>query len=116
MLLGVDKAALFRAADVFVLSSYTENFGVAIIEAMGMGVPVVISNNVNIWREVADARAGIVTNCDVGEVADAIEKILGDPVESKNMGFRGMQVANKKFDWKVIAQKMLNLYETLVRK
>jgi glycosyltransferase involved in cell wall biosynthesis len=116
MVLGVDKAALFQAADVFVLSSYTENFGVAIIEAMGMGVPVVISNNVNIWREVADARAGIVTNCDVGEVADAIEKILGDPVESKNMGFRGMQVASEKFDWKVIAQKMLNVYETLVRK
>ena len=57
-----------------------------------------------------------MTNCDVAEVADAIEKILGDPVESKNMGIRGIQVANEKFAWEIIAQKMLELYETLVSK
>lgn len=116
MVLGAEKAALFRGSNVFVLSSYTENFGVAIIEAAGMGVPVVISNKVNIWRDIADARAGIVTNCDVGEVADAIEKILGDPAESKNMGARGMQMAMEQFDWQPVARKMLNLYESLVHK
>lgn len=116
MVLGTEKASLFKFSKVFVLSSYTENFGVAIIEAMGVGVPVVISNKVNIWREIADARAGIVTNCDVGEVADAIEKILGDPVESKNMGARGMQAARELFDWNLVARKILNLYESFVRK
>lgn len=71
MLLGRDKLAALRDADVFALPSYTENFGMAVVEAMACGIPVVISDRVNIWREVAAAGAGRVTRCDAEEVGTA---------------------------------------------
>ncbi len=64
MLLGEDKLAVLRDAQIFALSSYSENFGIAVIEAMACGLPVVISDKVNIWREVDAAGAGLVVPCD----------------------------------------------------
>ena len=63
MLLGEEKLAVLRDAQMFVLSSYSENFGIAVIEAMACGLPVVISDQVNIWREVDAAGAGLVVPC-----------------------------------------------------
>ncbi len=60
LLTGELKWAAFRAADVFVLPSHQENFGIAVAEALACGVPVLLSNQVNIWREIADDEAGLV--------------------------------------------------------
>lgn len=60
MLSGASKWAALRAAEVFVLPSHQENFGIAVAEALALGVPVLISNKVNIWREIAEAQAGLV--------------------------------------------------------
>lgn len=54
------KWGALHAADTFVLPSHQENFGIAVAEALGCGLPVLISNKVNIWREVAGAGAGLV--------------------------------------------------------
>src|SRR6185436_20783168 len=86
MLLGRAKLAAFRDADVFVLPSYTENFGMAVVEAMACGRPVVISDHVNIWHEVAAAGAGRVTRCDAGEVAAALLGLLDDPAARRAAG------------------------------
>jgi glycosyltransferase involved in cell wall biosynthesis len=59
MLTGDLKWAAFRAADVFVLPSHQENFGVAVAEALACGVPVLISDKVNIWREIVADEAGL---------------------------------------------------------
>ncbi len=64
MLLGPDKFAVLRDASMFVLPSYSENFGLAVIEAMAAGLPVIISDKVNIWREVHAGGAGRVIPCD----------------------------------------------------
>ncbi len=54
------KMGAFRAAEAFVLPSHQENFGLAIAEALACGVPVLISDKVNIWREVLEDHAGLV--------------------------------------------------------
>ncbi len=65
MLTGSLKAGAFAAAEVFILPSHQENFGIAVVEAMACGVPVLISNKVNIWREIEKDGAGLVENDDV---------------------------------------------------
>jgi glycosyltransferase involved in cell wall biosynthesis len=60
MLSGATKWGAFRCAEAFVLSSHQENFGLAVAEALAAGCPVLISNKVNIWREIESDRAGLV--------------------------------------------------------
>lgn len=60
MLSGDDKWSAFHAADAFALPSHQENFGIAVAEAMGCGKPVLISNKVNIWREIQAGGGGLV--------------------------------------------------------
>ena len=80
MLVEEHKAAAFAAAEMFVLPSYTENFGIAIGEALTAGIPVIISNRVNIWREIDEARAGLVVNCDADELTRAITALLDNQI------------------------------------
>ena len=71
MLRGAYKNAAFQMAEIFVLPSYSENFGIAIVEAMAQGLPVVVSDRVNIWREIDDAAAGLVIRCDAAELTSS---------------------------------------------
>jgi glycosyltransferase involved in cell wall biosynthesis len=58
MVQGDLKWGAFQHAEAFVLPSHQENFGIAVAEALACQLPVLISNQVNIWREVVDAKAG----------------------------------------------------------
>lgn len=60
MLQGDAKWGAFYSAEVFALPSHQENFGVAVAEALACGTPVLISNKVNIWREIAEDSVGLV--------------------------------------------------------
>ncbi len=60
LLRGEMKWGAFYAAEAFVLPSHQENFGIAVVEALGCGLPVLISNKINIWRDIAAAEAGLV--------------------------------------------------------
>jgi glycosyltransferase involved in cell wall biosynthesis len=64
MLTGDLKWGAFYAADAFILPSHQENFGIAVAEALACGLPVLISNQVNIWREIQQAGAGLVETDD----------------------------------------------------
>ena len=65
MLKGEMKRGAFAAADAFVLPSHQENFGISVVEALAAGVPVLISNRVNIWREIEADRAGYIESDDL---------------------------------------------------
>ncbi len=60
MLTGEAKWGALHEAEAFVLPSYQENFGIAVVEALACGTPVLLSNRVNIWREIAAAHAAMV--------------------------------------------------------
>lgn len=60
MVTGDAKWGAYRAAEAFALPSHQENFGLVVAEALSCGVPVLISDKVNIWREIRDAGAGLV--------------------------------------------------------
>jgi len=74
MLAGDLKWGAFRAADVFALPSHQENFGIAVAEALACGLPVLISDKVNIWREIETDGAGIVEKDDELGTVRALRK------------------------------------------
>lgn len=74
MVSGSLKWGALSAADAFALPSHQENFGIAVAEALACGTPVLISNKVNIWREIAAAEAGYVENDDLAGTARLLER------------------------------------------
>ena len=114
MLLGPDKLAVLRDASLFVLPSYSENFGLAVIEAMAAGLPVIISDQVNIWREVETGRAGRVIPCDAGALADQILELLADPAAAAQMGRQGRSLVQEQFQWPRIARRLAEAYVRII--
>lgn len=110
MIEGEDKRAALAAASLFVLPSYSENFGIAVLEAMAFGVPVAISDQVNLWREVEDGGAGLVSPCNADAFAGILERLLRDPAAARRMGEAGRDLAREKFNWPRIAVALENLY------
>jgi glycosyltransferase involved in cell wall biosynthesis len=60
MLVGDLKWGAFHAADIFILPSHSENFGVAVVEALACGIPVLITDKINIWQEIKNTKCGLV--------------------------------------------------------
>lgn len=114
MLDGEEKLALLRDADLFVLPSYTENFGIAVIEAMACGLPVVLSDRVNIHREVRAAGAGLVTPCEAGPLADACARILAAPTLARDMGRAGRALVERDYRWSSVGARLEAAYQTLL--
>jgi glycosyltransferase involved in cell wall biosynthesis len=79
MLTGDDKWGAFRSASFFVLPSHQENFGIAVVEAMALAVPVLITRKVNIWREVESCGAGRAVADDVKGIAEGLEYMCAVP-------------------------------------
>jgi len=74
MLQGVMKQGALASADAFVLPSHQENFGISVVEALAAGVPVLISNRVNIWREIDGDRAGYVESDDLEGTTSLLQR------------------------------------------
>ena len=74
MLAGALKWSALRTAEVFVLPSHQENFGIAVVEAMASRTPVIITNKVNIWREIEASGGGWVCDDTRESVADALRR------------------------------------------
>ena len=72
MLSGDLKWGAFAASEVFILHSHQENFGIAVAESLACGTPVLISNKVNIWREIREDEAGFVEE----DSAAGVERLL----------------------------------------
>ena len=109
------KLEAFRDSAMFVLPSYSENFGIAVVEAMACGVPVAISDKVNIWREVAEAGAGLVGTTAVASVAEQIRRLARDP-DAAAMGARGRRLVEGKYAWNRIAADLESVYRSLAAK
>lgn len=115
MLTGVDKIVAFQESDIFILPSYSENFGMAVVEAMYFGLPVVITKNVGISPSVEKAQAGLVINKDENQLVEAILKILNNPDLAKKMGENGKKLVREEFNSDKIADKWINEYKMIIK-
>ena len=114
MLVGDDKLAALHDADLFALPSYTENFGIAVIEAMACGLPVVISDKVNIWREIKEGGGGEVEPLDPDRFASRIIDMLADRDRLKSYGEHGIETVSNLFNWSTIGERLEQAYQAIV--
>ena len=111
---GELKAELLTKADLFVLPSYYENFGIAVAEAMTAGVPVVISDRIHIAEDIQQAEAGWVGPLEVGAIANSIKSALLNPQERQRRGLNGKEYAKKHYNWEAIAQQTIDAYQQIL--
>jgi len=85
MLSGDVKWGAYHCADAFILPSHQENFGIVVAEALSCGVPVLISNKVNIWREIEADQAGLIADDTLEGTIQLIARWLDTAVEDKEI-------------------------------
>jgi glycosyltransferase involved in cell wall biosynthesis len=105
---GADKEALFASARLFVLPSYSENFGITVLEAMIRGLPVAVTNEVGAAEIVRQAGAGMVISAE--SLGKTINKMLLDTPNLELMGSKGMSWARKYYQWDTVARHMIDCY------
>lgn len=111
---GEMKDALLANTEVFVLPSYSENFGIVVAEAMAWGRPVIASTGTP-WQEVAEVGAGWWVEPEEEPLAKALAEAMGkSPEELEEVGSRGRALVAERYGWSVPALRLLAAYEDLL--
>lgn len=107
------KWALYENARLFVLPSYSENFGNVVAEAMAMACPVVVTRDVGLSPLVHDTGAGVVISGEPRELADTINSVSEDTARRETMGRAGKRAALEHLSWNAVAARMEDAYYSL---
>lgn len=107
---GSEKWGAFRAADAFILPSHQENFGVAVAEALACNLPVLITDKVNIWREIVADGAGMVAPDTEAGITSLLFRWLkiGD-AERARMSENARRCFESRFDMQATAGSFLDV-------
>jgi len=113
---GAHKAAALREAALLALTSRQENFGLCVVEALACGVPVVVSDRVNLATEIENAGAGWVTTLEKTNLERVLAEALCDEGERRRRGLAGLDLVERQFSWSKVADELNLLYRSVVRK
>ncbi|HAN46660.1 MAG TPA: group 1 glycosyl transferase [Cyanobacteria bacterium UBA8156] len=111
---GEAKTEVLRGSDVFALPSQSENFGLAVAEAMAAGLPVLVTPGVQIAPEIERAGAGLVIPPTVEAWRVALETLLADPHQRQSLGQNGQMLVQQTYQWGAIADRLVTVYRQLL--
>jgi glycosyltransferase involved in cell wall biosynthesis len=109
---GADKWALLKDADVMVLCSDSESFGLSVVESLASGVPAVVTRTCP-WSEIATEDCGFWVEQTAPAIAAAVSALAADPVRRARMGANALAFARDRYSWDAIAPRMARLYADL---
>jgi glycosyltransferase involved in cell wall biosynthesis len=112
MVAGENKRALLFGSDFFLLPSRSENFAITAIEAALCGLPIVLSDRVNIWHEFDAANAARVVPPTREAFASALATLLDNPNQTEAMAARGAALVQQRFTWDALADAYEQMYAT----
>ena len=112
---GEDKDLLLQGSDIFLLPSFSENFGIVVAEAMIAGLPVITTPGVQIAPEIAKAEAGIIVKGETIELQNAISLLLSNPKLRNKLGNNGKKFASICYSWNTIGQQLIKIYEEIIK-
>jgi glycosyltransferase involved in cell wall biosynthesis len=113
---GPDKSALFLASALFVLPSHSENFGMAIAEAMAFGLPVITTTGTP-WKRLDAVGAGWCIERDVENLVGALNRAMSMSADALHTyGMNGRTWMTEAFSWKSVGQRMMQVYVWLTGK
>jgi glycosyltransferase involved in cell wall biosynthesis len=108
---GDQKSALYRSADLFILPTYSENFGLVVAEALAHGVPVITTHNAP-WGGLETHHCGWWIPLGESEIANALIHAMTRPLgELRAMGIRGREWMVSDFGCAEVAQRMIEVYQ-----
>lgn len=114
MLRGDVKAGALRGAEAFILPSHQENFGIAVAEAMAAARPVLITDKINIWREVEASGGGLVDTDDAGGVERLLRKFLALSTQERDaMGQSARQAFLSLYELGRVCQDLLEIFKSV---
>jgi glycosyltransferase involved in cell wall biosynthesis len=108
------KWALYENAEMFILPSYSENFGNVVAEAMAMACPVVVTPEVGLAKFVREVGAGVVTSGEPSILAQAVAELHRDEFRRKRCGALGRQAAIRHLSWEGVGAQMESEYNRIV--
>lgn len=110
MLRGNEKWSAMATAEAFVLPSYSEGLSVSALEAMGMGLPVILTTHCHL-PEAERAGAGWEIPSEVGALTSVLQQLLSQPIATNRaMGAKGQRLVRDRFTWSVVGGKMRAMY------
>lgn len=111
---GARKRWLLARAEVFVLPSASENFGIAVVEAMNAGAPVIVTRGCGLADFVGQYEAGIVTDGTVESLRAALTRMLSDEALRLAMGQSGQRAARQELSLEAFGARLESLYRTVL--
>jgi glycosyltransferase involved in cell wall biosynthesis len=112
---GAWKTCLLQGADLFVLPSYSENLGIALLEAMAAGLPLVTTPEVAIAPQIQRYQTGQVTSAHPSALAAAIRHYLHHPELARRDGQHGRNLVQTQFSWPIQAARLMEQYARLTQ-
>ncbi|MBE0545462.1 MAG: glycosyltransferase [Verrucomicrobia bacterium] len=111
---GEAKWALYRQADLFILPSHSENFGIVVAEALACGVPVITTHGTP-WEELVTQQCGWWTLIGVKPLTVALREAMALSDDARReMGQRGRKLVEGKYSWTSAAEQMLSVYRWML--
>jgi glycosyltransferase involved in cell wall biosynthesis len=111
---GEIKERLYRCADLFILPSWSENFGNVVVEALSYGIPVITTHGTP-WQELVTNRCGWWVDIGADSLAEAIQEATSlSDIQRQEMGRRGRSFVEKEFSSANFASKMVKAYSWIL--
>ncbi len=111
---GARKREVLRQASVLALTSYQENFGLCVVEALACGVPVFVSPYVNLAPEVEEAGAGWVAPLEPAALERTLAELMRDAKARARRGEAGRELVRRRFTWTAVGEQLTEVYSSIV--